>query len=169
MVQNSHWSVPARCILTVDGEDHKSLICDNGATTQNLAFLSYWYWFADALLTGIVSYRSVQNSPLESSCVVAALIEKYSTSKSLNVSPAKKKSLILSCDIVVANERKYPHWRNFLLPNVKRVSSWLPSTELGIRPKSTQIRNAYVGVLLSSYARVYEHRYLNLKKSCPCV
>jgi len=50
-------------------------------TTQNLAFLSYRYRrnFADALLTGIVSYRSLQNWPLESSCVVVALIEKYST------------------------------------------------------------------------------------------
>jgi len=35
-----------------------SLICDKSVTTQNLAFLSYWYRkkrFADALLTGIVS------------------------------------------------------------------------------------------------------------------
>ena len=37
--------------------------------------------FADALLTGIVSQRSLQNQPLESRCVVVALIEKYSTSK----------------------------------------------------------------------------------------
>jgi len=29
----------------------------------------------------------LQNSPLESSCVVVALIENYSTSKPLNVSP----------------------------------------------------------------------------------
>jgi hypothetical protein len=45
--------------------------------------------FADALLTGIVSQRSLQNSPLESSCVVVALIENYSNSKPLNVSPEK--------------------------------------------------------------------------------
>jgi hypothetical protein len=45
----------------------------------------------------------LQNSPLESSCVVVALIENYSTSKPLNVSP--EKSEILSCDTVVANER----------------------------------------------------------------
>jgi hypothetical protein len=59
--------------------------------------------FSDALLTGIVSYRSLQNPPLESSCVVVALIENYSTSKPLKVSP--EKSQILSCDTVVANER----------------------------------------------------------------
>jgi hypothetical protein len=45
----------------------------------------------------------LQNSPLEGSCVVVALIENYSTSKSLKVSP--EKSQILSCDAVVANER----------------------------------------------------------------
>ena len=38
----------------------------------------------------------MQNSPLESSCVVVALIENYSTSKPLNFSPDK--SHILSCD-----------------------------------------------------------------------
>jgi hypothetical protein len=59
--------------------------------------------FADALLTGTVSQRSLQNSPLESSCVVIALIENYSTLKLLNVSP--KKSQILSCETVVANEQ----------------------------------------------------------------
>jgi hypothetical protein len=48
----------------------------------------------------------LQNSPLESSCVVVALIENYGTSKPLNVSP--EKSQILSCDIVVANERYGP-------------------------------------------------------------
>ena len=37
--------------------------------------------FADALLTGTVSYRSLQNSPLDSSCVVVVLIGNYSTSK----------------------------------------------------------------------------------------
>jgi hypothetical protein len=36
---------------------------------------------ADALLTGIVSWRSSQNSLLESSCVVVALIGNYSTTK----------------------------------------------------------------------------------------
>jgi hypothetical protein len=45
----------------------------------------------------------LQNSPLEGSCVVVALIENYSTSKPLNLSP--EKSQILSCDTVVANER----------------------------------------------------------------
>jgi len=45
----------------------------------------------------------LQNSPLESSCVVVALIENYSTSKGLKVSP--EKSHILSCDTVAENER----------------------------------------------------------------
>jgi hypothetical protein len=44
----------------------------------------------------------LQNSPLESSCVVVALIENYSTSKPLNISP--EKSQILNCDTVAANE-----------------------------------------------------------------
>jgi hypothetical protein len=59
--------------------------------------------FADALLTVTVSQRSLQNSPLESSCVVVALMENYSTSKPLKVS--SEKSLILGCDTVVANEQ----------------------------------------------------------------
>jgi hypothetical protein len=59
--------------------------------------------FADALLTGIVSYRSLQNPPLESGCVIVALRENYSTSKPLKVSSEKLQ--ILSCDAVVANER----------------------------------------------------------------
>jgi hypothetical protein len=50
-----------------------------------------------------VSLRSLQNSPLESSCVVDALIETYNTSKPLKVYP--EKSQILSCDTVVAIER----------------------------------------------------------------
>jgi hypothetical protein len=58
---------------------------------------------ADALLTGRVLYRSLQYPPLESSCVVVALIENYSSSKPLKVSP--EKSQILSCDTVVANGR----------------------------------------------------------------
>ena len=41
--------------------------------------------------------------PLESSCVIAALIENYSNSKPLKVSP--EKSQILNCGTVVANER----------------------------------------------------------------
>jgi len=45
----------------------------------------------------------LQNSPLEKSCVIVALIENYSTSKTLKVSP--EKSHILSCDTLVANER----------------------------------------------------------------
>jgi len=52
----------------------------------------------------------LQNSPLENSCVVFALIENYSTSKPLKVSP--EKSQILSCDNVVRNERyaDYEGW-----------------------------------------------------------
>jgi hypothetical protein len=42
-------------------------------------------------------------SPLESSCIVVALIENYSTSKPLKVS--LEKSQILSCGTLVANER----------------------------------------------------------------
>ena len=53
--------------------------------------------------TNIMSQRSLQNSPLESSCVVVALIENYSTSNPLKVSPTK--SQILGCDTLVANER----------------------------------------------------------------
>ena len=49
----------------------------------------------------------MKNSPLESSCVAVALIENYSTSKPLNLSP--EKSQILSCDTVVANERYLVH------------------------------------------------------------
>jgi hypothetical protein len=49
-----------------------------------------------------MSQRSFQNSPLESSRVVVALIENYNTSKPLIVSP--EKSQILSCDTLVANE-----------------------------------------------------------------
>jgi hypothetical protein len=45
----------------------------------------------------------VQNLPLEGSRVVIALIENYSTSKPLKVSP--EKSHILSFDTVVANGR----------------------------------------------------------------
>jgi len=45
----------------------------------------------------------MQNSLLESSYVVVALIENYSTSKPLKVSP--EKSQILSCHTLVANER----------------------------------------------------------------
>jgi hypothetical protein len=59
--------------------------------------------FEDALLTCIVSQRNMQNSPLESSCFVVALIDNYSTSKPLRSSP--EKSQILSCDNLVANER----------------------------------------------------------------
>jgi hypothetical protein len=45
----------------------------------------------------------LQNLPLESGCVIIAVVENYSTSKPLKVSP--EKSQILSCDAVVANER----------------------------------------------------------------
>jgi hypothetical protein len=50
-----------------------------------------------------VSQSSLQNSPLESSCVVVAFMENYSTSKLLKFSP--EKSHVLSCDSVVANQR----------------------------------------------------------------
>ena len=50
-----------------------------------------------------MSQRSLQNSPLESSFVVVAFLEYYSTSKPLKSS--LEKSQILSCDTVVANER----------------------------------------------------------------
>jgi hypothetical protein len=50
-----------------------------------------------------VSQRSLQNSLLESSCVIVALIENYSTSKPLKVSP--EKSQILSYDTLVTNKR----------------------------------------------------------------
>jgi hypothetical protein len=49
----------------------------------------------------------LQNSALESSCVVVALIKNYSTSNPLKVSPEKLH--ILSCDPVVANERYILH------------------------------------------------------------
>jgi hypothetical protein len=49
-----------------------------------------------------MSLRILQNSPLESSCVVVALKENYNTSKPLNVSPEKSKNL--SCDTVITNE-----------------------------------------------------------------
>jgi hypothetical protein len=50
-----------------------------------------------------VSQSSLKNSPLDSSCVVVALIENYSTSKPLKASPEKLQ--ILSCDTLVAKER----------------------------------------------------------------
>jgi hypothetical protein len=45
----------------------------------------------------------MQNSPLESSCVVVAFIENYSTSKPLKASP--EISQILSCDTVLLGVR----------------------------------------------------------------
>jgi hypothetical protein len=45
----------------------------------------------------------LQNSPLESGCVIVALVETYSISKPLKVSP--EKSQILSRDTVVGNEQ----------------------------------------------------------------
>ena len=45
----------------------------------------------------------MQNSPLESSCVVVALKENYNTSKFLKFSPEESQTSI--CDTVVANER----------------------------------------------------------------
>ena len=46
-----------------------------------------------------MSLHSLRNSPLESSFVVVAFTENYSTSKTLKVSP--EKSHILSCDTIV--------------------------------------------------------------------
>ena len=63
-----------------------SLICDKSVTTQNLAFffiIGIEKTYADEILTGMVWKFSLQNSTLESSCVVVALIESYSTSKPL--------------------------------------------------------------------------------------
>jgi hypothetical protein len=42
--------------------------------------------FADALLTGTASQRSLHNLPLENNCVITALIENYSTSRPLKAS-----------------------------------------------------------------------------------
>jgi hypothetical protein len=50
-----------------------------------------------------VSKRSLQNSPLESSCVVIAFKENYSTSKTIKASP--EKSQILSCDTLLLGAR----------------------------------------------------------------
>ena len=55
-----------------------------------------------------MSQRSLQNSPLESSCVVVALIENYGTPKPLKV-PPEKNHKILSCDTVVAHEQYIPN------------------------------------------------------------
>jgi hypothetical protein len=51
----------------------------------------------------------LQNSPLECSCVVVALIENYSTSKPIKFSP--EKSQILGCGTVIANEQYIPYPR----------------------------------------------------------
>jgi hypothetical protein len=58
-----------------------------------------------------VSQRSLQNSPLESSFVVVAFIENYSTSNPLKISP--EKSQIFSCDTIVTNERFIVHFEIF--------------------------------------------------------
>jgi hypothetical protein len=104
--------------------------------------------FAGALLTGIVSQRSLQNSPLESSCVIVALIENHSTSKPLKVSP--EKSQILSCDTVVANERYITHSVKFKMLNIplllarvqlpglhKEICQYWDSNEHSLFPKAT--------------------------------
>jgi hypothetical protein len=62
----------------------------------------------------------LQNSPLESSFVVVALIENFSISKTLNV-PPEKKSQFFSFDTLVANERYVvgkliSYFVKFLLP-----------------------------------------------------
>jgi hypothetical protein len=70
----------------------------------------------------------LQNSPLESSIVVVALVKNYSTSKPLNVSP--EKSQILSCHTIVANEQNIVGGKNInkscneqilILKGVKRM------------------------------------------------
>jgi len=67
----------------------------------------------------------LQNSPLESSCVVVALIANYSTSKPLKVSP--EKSQILSCDTVVANERYIDNFFSILENDFRRRKSKIVS------------------------------------------
>ena len=70
-----------------DNEEHISPICDKGFTTQSFGIFELSVQketFTDAFLTGIVSKHSLQNSPLESSCVVVAPTENYSNSKPFN-------------------------------------------------------------------------------------
>jgi hypothetical protein len=69
--------------------------CHNSIFYSFFELLVYKQTCAGALLAGIVSLRSLQNSPLESGSVVVALVENYSTSKPFKVSP--EKSQILSC------------------------------------------------------------------------
>jgi hypothetical protein len=118
-----------------------------------LAFLSHWYRkkrLQMHILTGIVSYRCLQNSPLESSRVVVALIENYSTSKPLKVSP--EKSQILNCYTVVANERcsctfmstfeMWTHGRNFGTVHDERISP-------GFLGAIANLRNAAISFTMS--------------------
>jgi len=94
-----------KCHTSTPAHKHKSLVCDKSVTTKTMEFFSFCYRkkrLQTHFLTGIVSLRSLQNLPLESRCVVVALIENYSTSKPLKSS---EKSQILSCDTLVANER----------------------------------------------------------------
>jgi hypothetical protein len=75
----------------------------------------------------------LQNSPLESSCVVIALIALYSTSKPLSVSPEKLQ--ILSCDTVVANGRYiFFLWYNMPYPNLGATNDPLQISDLHGEP-----------------------------------
>ena len=78
----------------------------------------------------------MQNSPLESSCVVVALIENYSTSKHLKASP--EKSQILSCDTVVANGQ-YGQGTKF--------NSEILKSDVGLFIELQQLKSFQVGIL----------------------
>jgi hypothetical protein len=83
-----------------------SLICDNSATTQNLACLSYWYRTKRLQMHSLNKYSFVtQFAKLAAGEQLCRRCthRKYSTLERLKVSP--EKSHILSCDTVVANER----------------------------------------------------------------
>jgi hypothetical protein len=81
------------------------------------------FFTINILIKEILVYCSLQHTPLEGSCVVVAIIENYRTSKPSRVSP--EKSQILSCDIVVANERYVPPHETFcafLIPSIPESS-----------------------------------------------
>jgi hypothetical protein len=61
---------------------------------------------------------------MESSCVAVALIENYSTSKHLKVSP--EKSQILSCDTVVPNERYFNKVLKYTSKNIIMFWGMIP-------------------------------------------
>ena len=82
-----------------------SFIYDKGITTQNLAYLSYWYR-KKRLQVHFEQYSVVtQYAKLAAGEHFCRLCShrNYSTSKLLKVPPEKLQ--ILSCDTVVANER----------------------------------------------------------------